>query len=128
MSTKFLTKLKKAGKQKEDTLVYEGETFTIRDMTGTMRDYWDADSKKRIKFKGKHPDLNTMELRGQRALMVAMTLVDDETNELAFDYESKEDLEIVGGLSGGLLDAMMDKALTLCGLNPKAVEGDEKNS
>lgn len=128
MGTNFLTKLKTAGKRKESTVEYEGQTFTVRDMTGNMRDYWDSDAKKRVQFKGKNPDLNTLRTEGQRALLVAMTLVDDETGELAFDFKSAEDLKQVGELSGGLLDAIFDESLTLCGLNPKSEKESEGNS
>lgn len=127
MGTNFLTKLKTAGKRREIEVEYEGQKFTLRDMTGAMRDFWDQDSKQRIKFKGKHPDLNTMQLEGQRALMVAMTLVDDTTGELAFDYKSAEDLETLCELSGGLLDSLFDSAVELCGIGAKAAKESEGN-
>jgi len=127
MASNFLTRLKKAGQRKEEAFVFEGAEFTVRDITGNMRDYWDQDAKQRVKFKGKHPDLNTLQTEGQRALLVAMTLVDDETKELAFDFKSKDDLTEIGELSGGLLDKAFEKALDLCGLNPQAEKETEGN-
>lgn len=141
MSTNFLNKLKTAGKRREKTvevvIVEKDEEeeieevkvkFTVRDMTGNMRDYWDSDAKKRVQFKGKNPDLNTLRTEGQRALLVAMTLVDDETGELAFDFKNSNDLNQIGELSGALLDAIFDESLSLCGLNPKSNKETEGNS
>jgi len=127
MSSNFLNKLKTAGKRKEHTFEFDGQKFTARDITGNMRDYWDQDAKKRVQFKGKHPDLNTLKTEGQRALLVAMTLVDDESSELAFDFKSADDLATIGELSGAFLDNAFDEALTLCGLNPGKDEETEKN-
>ena len=127
MASNFLTRLKKAGKRKEEKFTFEGEEFTVRDITGLMRDYWDADAKKRVQFKGKHPDLNTLKTEGQRGLLVAMTLVDDTTGELAFDHKSEDSINELGELSGAFLDKAFSEALTLCGLNPEAEKEAEKN-
>lgn len=127
MSTNFLSKLKSVATRKESEFEYEDAKFTVREMTGNMRDYWDSDAKKRVKFKGKNPDLNTLKTEGQRALLVAMTLVDDESTKLAFDFKSDEDLNVIGELSGGFLDKAFDVAIELCGLDPKAAEEAEKN-
>jgi len=127
MASNFLKKLKAAGKRKEYKFTFEGEEFTVRDITGLMRDYWDSDAKKRVQFKGKHPDFNTLRTEGQRGLLVAMTLVDDESGELAFDYKSDESINELGELSGAFLDKAFSEALTLCGLNPEAEKETEKN-
>jgi hypothetical protein len=127
MAPNFLTKLKKAGKRKSDEVVFEGSTFTLRDMSGEMRDFYDADIKSRVKFKGRHPDLNTLDTKNQRAIVVAMCLVDDDTDKLAFDYTNAEDLKQLGELSGALLDFLFEKSMEICGLMPKAAEDAEKN-
>jgi len=127
MASSFLTRLSKVGKRKEETFEFDGEVFKVRDITGNMRDYWDADVKKRVQFKGKHPDLNTLRTKGQRALLVAMTLIDDETNELAFDFKNSEHLNQIGELSGAFLDKAFDEAVTLCGLNPEKEKEAEGN-
>lgn len=126
-NTNFLSKLKTVGKRKEHTFEYEGIALTVRDISGNMRDYWDADAKKRVKFKGRNPDLNTLQTEGQRALMVAMTLVNDESGDLAYDYKNTEDLAAIGELSGALLDRVFDEAMALCGMTPAAQEEAEGN-
>lgn len=127
MDTNFLSRLKSAGKRKESQIEFEGCTFIVRDMTGLMRDSWDADAKKRVQFKGRNPDLNTMNLEGQRALLIAMTLVDDTTGELAFDYKSADDLGKIGELSGALIEVLFEEALDLCGISAKSSEESEGN-
>lgn len=127
MSTNFFTNLKNAGKRKESVVEYEGNEFTLRDMSGAMRDAYDADIKKRVKFKGIHPDMNTLDTKGQRAILVAMTLVNTETDELAFDYAKDEDITTLSELSGTLLDTLFDAAQALCGLAGNSEDDAEKN-
>ena len=127
MDTKFFNKLKKVAKRSEKTFEYEGEQITVREMSGNMRDYYDSDVKKRVTFKGRHPDLNTLNTEGQRALLVAMTLIDPDTGELAFDYKSEEDLKQIGELSADFLDTVFDVSAELCGLSAEAEEELEGN-
>ena len=127
MAPNFFNKLQKAGKRKETTVDYNGAKFTLRDMSGEMRDFYDADIKSRVQFKGRHPDLNTLNTKDQRATVVAMCIVDDDSGDLAFDYQNKDDLKKLGELSGALLDFLFEKSMELCGLMPKAAEDAEKN-
>jgi len=127
MNTNFFNKLKSIAKRNEEEFEYQGLPVKIREMSGNMRDYYEGDIQKRVKFNGRHPDMNTLNTVGQRALVVAMTLVDAETDELAFDYKSKEDLESLGELSADFLDIVFDKANVLCGIAPESQEETEKN-
>jgi hypothetical protein len=127
MSTNYFSKLQSVAKRSEKEFEYEGTPITIREMSGDMRDYFDADAKKRVKFKGRHPDLNTLQTEGQRALVVAMTLVDPETKELAFDYKDAEDLAQLGELSASFLDKVFEEAAALCGLSAEAEDTIEGN-
>ena len=127
MNTKFFDKLKKVAKRAEETFTCDGESFTVRGMSGNMRDYYDADTQKRVKFKGRQPDMNTLNTVGTRALVVAMTLVDADTGELAFDYENKEDLLAIGELDSNFLDKVFEIGTKLSGLSVVSEKDAEKN-
>lgn len=104
------------------------EQITLREMSGDMRDYYDQNQKDRIKFKGNRPDLNTMNLVGSRAILFAMHVVDDETNELAFDYQNADDLKEISGYSASLVESVIDEAMVLSGLIAAAKDDAEKKS
>ena len=124
---KFKEKLNLLKKTKEEKVTLEeGVEVTIREMTGVMRDYYDQNSKDRVQFKGKHPDLNTLNVQGQRALLVSMHLVDDSTGELAFDYLNNEHLAEINGFCASMVEKIVDAAVKLSGLEVE--DEDEKKS
>jgi len=124
----FKDKLKGLEGRKEIPVdVGDDVIFTLREMNGNMRDYWDADNQKRVKFKGRNPDLNTLRTEGSRALIVAMTLVDDDTKELAFDYKDAEQLKELGKLASGKMEKLVDAAYELCGIRAEDAKDAEKN-
>lgn len=100
--------------------------FTLRDMTGKMRDFYELDGRKRVRFKGQNPDLNTLDSSGRRALTVAMVLVNDETKEIHYDYKKKEDLAEISDWGNARLEPLLDAALDLCGLAEEAKEEASK--
>lgn len=102
--------------------------FTLRDMTGAMHDEFEADGRKCVKFKGANPDLNTLDTKGRRALILAMTLVDDDSEELKWDYRDKQAIAAINEFASSMIEPLVDEALDLCGLSAEAQEEAEKKS
>jgi len=123
----FKDKLKALTQLKEVKVEAAGQEFTVREMTGVMRDFFNADQQKRVKFVGMNPDLNTLDTEGTRGLVVAMTLIDDDTGDLAFDYKSEEDIATIGQWSSSLLEVLVDAAFDICGLSAEEAEEAVKN-
>jgi hypothetical protein len=96
--------------------------FTLRDMDTALRDEFDLDAKKRVKYKGIRPDMNTLNNQGQTALVIAMTMVNDETKQLQWDYKDKQALASIDKITSSISEVLKDTALALCGLSSEAKE------
>lgn len=99
-----------------DVPEWEGEVI-IRSFTAAERDTWDAclfiDNGKERK----------MNYRNVRARLLALTLIDEEGNRLF----SEEDIELLGGKSGAVLDRLFTVACELNGLGANDIKTLEKN-
>jgi hypothetical protein len=130
----FLGKLEKVTQLKRDTVEFNGEAFTVQEMDGKARDHYDNMAARSAKIVQKSAngkpkiDFNTIDLSGQRVTIVAMSLINDEKDELAFDYKSKADLDTLSGYPANFLDAIKDKALEVSGIRVDDDEDAEKKS
>jgi hypothetical protein len=123
---KFQDKIKKAKSRKEETVEVDGVKWLVRAMSGEMRDYFTKDGTARVKFDGQDPDINSYNPIGQRALVVAMGLVDDDSGELAFDYTNAEHITEINTWDSELLKVLEDKISKISGLEKEAKEAAEK--
>jgi hypothetical protein len=123
---KFQDKIKKAKSRKEETVEVDGVKWLVRAMSGEMRDYFTKDGTARVKFDGQDPDINSYNPIGQRALVVAMGLVDDDSGELAFDYTNAEHITEINTWVSELLKVLEDKISKISGLEKEAKEAAEK--
>jgi len=128
----FRDKLSRVTKLKTEKVEIDGEQFTIQEFSGTKRDEVEKDAKRRIKFTGKGknitPDINTHNPVGQKAMIIAMGLVDDDTGLLAFEYKNKDHLKEIGGFPAHMQEALSDAILELSGMSPDAEEEAEGKS
>lgn len=92
-----------------------GGTVTVRTMTGTQRDRWEAD---RVTKDG---EVNRVNIRSQA---VALSLV-GEDGELLF---TEADVDALGRKSAKALDRVFDVVMKLNGIGAADVEEMEKNS
>jgi len=122
-------RLKAVGELKTRIVEYEDEKFTVQEFSGAFHDEFTRDAKNRVKFIGKgkniQPDPNSYNPSGQKALVVAMGLIDEE-GKLQFDHKKKEDLDFIDSLSNNLNDILKDAILDLSGLTEEAKDEAEK--
>jgi hypothetical protein len=102
----------------EDVEVPEwGGVVRVRALTGAERDAFEAAI---IKVRGKRVDFH---LENARALLVAMSVVDEDGNRLFSD----EDVKALGRKSAAALDRVASVAMRLSGLTQEDLEELTKN-
>lgn len=94
------------------------EPVYVREMTGAERDAFEA-----FLIDNRGPD-EKANLRGVRARLVALTLVDKDGNRIFSDA----DIDAVGGKGAKSLEPIVEKAMALNALRQKDVEALAKNS
>jgi hypothetical protein len=93
---------------------WEGSVF-IRELTGNERDEYELSIV--------DPETNQVNKAGMRAILVVMTLVDEEGNKLF----TLDDVDQVGALSSSALSKIFNKAAKLCGITEEDIADLEKN-
>lgn len=94
-----------------------GGDVILRTFTAAERDNWDASL---FTDNGKERKMNYQNIR---ARLLAFTLIDENGNRLF----SEEDIDVLGGKSGLVLDRLFNTACELNGMGATDIKALEKN-
>jgi len=135
MDSKFLLELTEAVPFQQEEVELGKKKFIVRELDNERNDYWKSDSTKRVKVKMINqkpvPDMSTLDLTGQEVLLVALSVVNPETNEVAFDYKDQDTLNALKKMPTSAIKKIIEVAYRLNGFDKEVekakAEQAEKN-
>ena len=103
----------------EDVIVPQWEgTVTIRSLTGTERDKYEASLVSYQRDAQGRPQVKAIELGNLRARLISLVAIDEKGNQLW----SPKDVLALGEKNAEALDLLFQEAQLLSGLTPPAIE------